>query len=448
MKKIYYLAGLMIAVASCTTTNKTTVTIHMEGKGVSEIPTALNTRDSIYSVILDSTNSATIQLASNLQSDYAAIQLGRMRLPLYIESGKSFDVAIKIEGRKVSPTFTGEGAAKNTYLNGDGFKDNIPAIELDEKAFMDALAQKETQLFANLEKENFEETFAKLEKKRIHYNLYSAISTYVAYHPYYGQQPNYRPSDELINSLKTLITEEPELADMPEYKNAVIGYIQILVNQTQTANPLDALKDQLNFIQNNFKSPEIMDFTIDHFAKAYVDRYGTENLTEFSAIYDAKVIDPKKKTDFKALCDKWSKIAQGQPSIDFKYLDINGKEISLKDLAGKYVYIDCWATWCGPCRGELPHLQKLEHQYKDKNIHFVSISCDQNKTAWEEMVKKDKLGGIQLHNGGDRTFMDFYMIKGIPRFILLDREGKIIQANATRPSNPETAKIFDALEGI
>ena len=64
------------------------------------------------------------------------------------------------------------------------------------------------------------------------------------------------------------------------------------------------------------------------------------------------------------------------------------------------------------------------------------------------MVKEEKLGGIQLHNGGDRAFMDFYMIKGIPRFILLDREGKIIQANATRPSNPETAKTFDALEGI
>ena len=92
--------------------------------------------------------------------------------------------------------------------------------------------------------------------------------------------------------------------------------------------------------------------------------------------------------------------------------------------------------------------QKLEEKYGKKNIYFVSISCDRDKAAWEKMVKEDKLGGIQLHNGGDNTFMDAYMITGIPRFILLDKEGKIINAKMTRPSNPETAKTFDALEGI
>ena len=64
------------------------------------------------------------------------------------------------------------------------------------------------------------------------------------------------------------------------------------------------------------------------------------------------------------------------------------------------------------------------------------------------MVKEEKLGGIQLHYGNDKSFMEFYMITGIPRFILLDREGKIIQSNATRPSNPETLKTLSALEGI
>ena len=155
-----------------------------------------------------------------------------------------------------------------------------------------------------------------------------------------------------------------------------------------------------------------------------------------------------KKAAFDALCAKWSKIAKGQPSPGFKYLDIQGKEVDLSDLAGKYVYIDVWATWCGPCRGEIPHLQKLEHQYKNKNIHFVSISCDQDKAAWEKMVKEDKLGGIQLHNGKDQSFMDAFMIRGIPRFILLDKEGKIIAADMTRPSNPETVETLNQLEGI
>ena len=64
------------------------------------------------------------------------------------------------------------------------------------------------------------------------------------------------------------------------------------------------------------------------------------------------------------------------------------------------------------------------------------------------MVKEDKLGGIQLHNGKDQSFMDAFMIRGIPRFILLDKEGKIIAADMTRPSNPETVETLNQLEGI
>ncbi len=93
-------------------------------------------------------------------------------------------------------------------------------------------------------------------------------------------------------------------------------------------------------------------------------------------------------------------------------------------------------------------MKKLEHQYKNKNIAFVSISCDQDKAAWEKMVKSEKLGGIQLHNGGDREFMQAYIIKGIPRFILLDREGKIINSDMSRPSDAKTAETFRSLKGI
>ena len=99
-------------------------------------------------------------------------------------------------------------------------------------------------------------------------------------------------------------------------------------------------------------------------------------------------------------------LKEGDQAPTFKYLDINGKEVSLSDLKGKYVYIDIWATWCGPCTGELPHLKELEKKMHGKKIVFVSISCDKDKAAWEKMVKEKGLEGVQLHNGGDRAFMD------------------------------------------
>ena len=93
----------------------------------------------------------------------------------------------------------------------------------------------------------------------------------------------------------------------------------------------------------------------------------------------------------------------------------------------------------------MPHLKKLEEKYHGKDIHFVGLSCDQNKAAWENMVKKDAMKGIQLYLGAGSDFMDKYMINGSPRFILLDRDGNIVKANAPRPSNPETAQLFDEL---
>lgn len=137
-------------------------------------------------------------------------------------------------------------------------------------------------------------------------------------------------------------------------------------------------------------------------------------------------------------------LKKGDASPSFSYKDINGKTVTLESLKGKIVYIDVWATWCPPCRAELPALKELEKKYGEQ-MHFVSISCDQDKSKWEAMVKEKDLKGIQLHIGTDRSFMQAYAISGIPRFILLDENGKIIESDMSRPSNPETAKTLESL---
>ncbi|WP_298513054.1 TlpA disulfide reductase family protein [uncultured Kordia sp.] len=140
-----------------------------------------------------------------------------------------------------------------------------------------------------------------------------------------------------------------------------------------------------------------------------------------------------------------TKLPKGKPSPSFNYENHKGGKTSLADLKGKYVYIDMWATWCGPCKAEIPSLKKIEASYHDKNIAFVSISIDKNKAAWQKMVTDKSLGGIQLHYGGDNTFTGEYMINTIPRFILLDPEGNIVNADAPRPSNPKLIELFNEL---
>jgi thiol-disulfide isomerase/thioredoxin len=139
----------------------------------------------------------------------------------------------------------------------------------------------------------------------------------------------------------------------------------------------------------------------------------------------------------------------GQKGLDFTYKDINDKAVSFSDFKGKFVYIDLWATWCGPCKAEIPHMKKIEEDYHGKNIVFVSLSLDKPKDAqkWKDYVTKEQLKGIQLM--ADKDFgsdvAKNYDVNAIPRFLLFDPKGNIINADALRPSNPELRVQLDKL---
>lgn len=138
----------------------------------------------------------------------------------------------------------------------------------------------------------------------------------------------------------------------------------------------------------------------------------------------------------------------GKEVPDFCYKNVGGEEVKFSSLKGKYVYIDMWATWCRPCCEEIPYMSELERQFHGKKIHFVSLSCDKDREVWKKKVLNDKMGGIQLNCEGDPAFMKFFGIRGIPHFILLDPEGKVINPNMSRPSQEITAETLKRLKGI
>lgn len=149
----------------------------------------------------------------------------------------------------------------------------------------------------------------------------------------------------------------------------------------------------------------------------------------------------------------------GSPSPTFEnYENHKGGTVSLSDLKGKYVYVDVWATWCAPCIAEIPSLKKLDAEYADKNIQFVSISIDDAmrsgggdagaaKSKWRTMVDEKDLIGLQLFSDKNwqSDFVQNYNINAIPRFILIDPEGNVVDANAPRPSSKKLIELFDSL---
>ncbi|MFD2744314.1 MULTISPECIES: TlpA family protein disulfide reductase [Sphingobacterium] len=136
-------------------------------------------------------------------------------------------------------------------------------------------------------------------------------------------------------------------------------------------------------------------------------------------------------------------------SLDFAYTTVDEEVVTLKSMRGKYVYIDLWATWCAPCKAEIPHLRKLEEKYKGKNIQFVSISLDKqaDKKTWASYVREQKLPGVQIMADKDfrSTFVQAFQVASIPRFLLIAPDGQIVSADALRPSNAALQNQLDTL---
>lgn len=182
----------------------------------------------------------------------------------------------------------------------------------------------------------------------------------------------------------------------------------------------DTIQEQLYF--------EVLDSYFNSFSDGMID----------TVMRDWKKINPPAEhiEVIEEKLAKWAELQAGKPAPDFKYVSIEGDSLTMKDFLGKVVYIDVWATWCGPCIAEHPAMEKLQASFKDKAVAFVAVSIDDSTEPWRKMVEKKNLGGIHLYAQGawSSDIIDNYLINGIPRFILIDKEGNIVNADAARPS--------------
>ncbi|UGU14730.1 AhpC/TSA family protein [Sinomicrobium kalidii] len=120
--------------------------------------------------------------------------------------------------------------------------------------------------------------------------------------------------------------------------------------------------------------------------------------------------------------------AIGETILDFTQNDVEGNPVSYADFRGQYVFIDFWASWCGPCRAENPNVLKAYNEYKDKNFTVLGVSLDDDEARWKKAIEEDSLPWVQVSDlkGFDNVISGYYGIRGIPSTLLVDPEGKII----------------------
>lgn len=155
---------------------------------------------------------------------------------------------------------------------------------------------------------------------------------------------------------------------------------------------------------------------------------------------------------------EYAPLKPGAPMKDFSMQDENGKTFRLSDYKGKLIYVDLWATWCGPCVEEFPYSRKLAERYrKNQDLVFLYVSKDNNPKSWKSYLKKNlALKGVHAIQSpievdynhpkiDSNDVMHLYKINSIPRYILIGKDGRIINYNADRPSELVNTKYLDSL---
>lgn len=201
----------------------------------------------------------------------------------------------------------------------------------------------------------------------------------------------------------------------------------------------------LQLMKEKVSNPAIIDNMAGQFGYSYFATGGDEHIEEVYALVSEMI--PNQLGKIIPVYEKIKTFAPGKPAVDFEMSTPDGKTLKFSDLKGKIVYVDVWATWCGPCRMEIPFMKKLAGHYKDNpKIQLVSISVDGNVEAWKKMVEKEGFDWPQYVAPGDfnSPLTKGYAIGGIPRFMMFDAEGKIITVNAPRPSEEKIIEFIDS----
>lgn len=246
------------------------------------------------------------------------------------------------------------------------------------------------------------------------------------------------PESEQIKEIKKMVPlNNSALLASEEYFNYVRS-LMIYKDETDTDENTKALKAIAKLAPGEFKdkmlvwqlrnsireasSPEEREALVKDYAYSFSNKHFSQNIL--------------------ALNNTLSHIEKGRQAPAIALTGLDGQPASLVALKGKYLVIDVWATWCGPCKEESPYFEKLAIKYKGENIQFAAISTDHQIDKWFMEAKLKSKSVLQLHANDDNKFSNDYDVQSIPRFILIDDEGNVVNAEMPRPSDKTFEQVI------
>ena len=226
-----------------------------------------------------------------------------------------------------------------------------------------------------------------------------------------------------IDSLKKINAPDTLLIAATNVKNNAIQNLNsYLKNFLQSSKNGTVSGIALGWASRSFSQQEF-EATLNMLVKKYPT---SEPLVKMKKDYDMQKAMAQQQAQQQQSASASSWVGQQAPELSLP--DANGKTILLSSFKGKYVLVDFWASWCGPCRGENPNVVKAYNEFKDKNFAILGVSLDKDKDAWQQAIKEDKLAWQQVSDlkYWNSKAVGIYKFEGIPFNVLIDPQGKII----------------------
>ena len=403
-------------------------------------------------IILNDDGSFSESLDLQYDGYYNAI-FGRIPLALYLEADKDLNLNVDLEDFRNSLDFTGELAKENKFLlvkDELANKDLREMFKLEPEKFLSIIDA--TQEDINMELQNMaidNPKFLESQENELAYLNASFKYQYKDAYTYLNEVEDVTLPEDFYDSIGLIdMADTLEFRKSDNYRRLIQAHYNREADLLQDSNDSNHAMRYISLV--NSKLPD--SYTKNQLLKEAVG-YSLKpdrNLDKVYELYMKYQTDPTLLEEMEEKYAILKNLTPGKKSPEFDYENYNGGTTSLESLRGKYVYIDVWATWCGPCLREIPYIKEVEKDYRDKNIEFVAISIDEAKDydKWRGMIEERELVGTHLYTGGDAWQSEFtqaYNVRGIPRFILIDPEGNIFDADTYRPSDPKLRELFDEI---
>ncbi len=446
-KLLTILFTLCISISVFAKSGKITLSGKVTNPSVNTIKITDFDHKELASAELDATG--LFKMSAKIEDGFYFLSYGRNSAYIYLYPKDELSASFDANHFDETLMFKGQGAERNNYLakksvlNQKLTEDLDAFYKVDETTYLANISNVKSKHLEALNNYNIEPFFKTAEEKSLEYGRLLSIQNYKSSYKFYlGEEIT--PSDAFFAPIQKVdLTNEEDFKKQPYYRYLVNSVWSKRINEAPDVNGMfkviRSIKSQPIFVSlANGLYGKIS--SKKERAKDYLDLI--KRLTN-----NTKYIEASEKRYEEVMNAKG--LTKGDISPEFSYESIDGETVSLSDLKGKYVYIDVWATWCGPCIKQVPYLKALEKRYHDKAIVFVSISVDKEKVkdTWKQFIADKELGGLQLFadKSFDSDFMNAYSINSIPRFILIDPEGKIIDPEAPRPSFEKTKVLLDEL---